>query len=72
MASSDLTVLVFPSCQSATSPIYSFSTYYYTMPIKRSYFPIFIFVTLGKVAAGIFGTDGEIRRLPAVIDNAVV
>ena len=32
------------------------------MPIQRSYFPIFIFVALGKVAEGIDGVDSEIRR----------
>ena len=36
--------------------------YYYTMPIQRSYFPIFIFVALGKVAGGIVGVDSEICR----------
>ena len=31
------------------------------MPIQRSYFPIFIFAALGKVASVIDGVNSEIR-----------
>ena len=48
-------------------PIYSFFMYYYTMPIQRSYFPIFNFVALGKVAVGIDRVDGQIRRKSCMI-----
>ena len=37
-------------------------TYYYAMSVQRLYFPIFIFVGLGKVASGIDGVDSEIVR----------
>ena len=59
---SSLTASHYRCCQSAISPIYSFLMYYYTMPIQRSYFPIFIFVALGKVAGGMNRVDSEIRR----------
>ena len=42
-------------------------TYYYTMPIQRSYFPIFIFVALEKVAVGIDGVDREIRQKSCIM-----
>ena len=59
---SSLTASLYQCCQSGISPIYSFLMYYYTMPIQRSYCPIFIFVALGKVAVAIDGVDSEIRR----------
>ena len=60
-----LTASPYRCCQSAT--IYSFFMYYYTMPIQRSYFPIFNFVALGKVAIGIDRADGQIRRKSCMI-----
>ena len=41
----------------------------YAMLIKRWYFPIFIFVGLGKVAGGFHGIGGEIRRPPGSNDK---
>ena len=58
---SSLTASLCRCCQSAVSRIYSFLMYYYTVPIQRLYFPIFIFVALGKVAGGIDRVDSEIR-----------
>ena len=43
----------------------------YAMLIKRWYFPIFIFVGLGKVAGGFHGIGGEIRRPPGSNDKPV-
>ena len=43
----------------------------YAMLIKRWYFPIFIFVGLGKVAGGFHGIGGEIRRPPGSNDQPV-